>query len=74
MGERSVLVADRAGALTVVTPSAAATGCLAGQMRLMATGADLLDAGLTESWRTGRLTGPVVAVCTREAASLNARE
>lgn len=72
--DRSVLVADRAGNLAVVTPDAAAAGCLAGEMRLLATRADLLDAGLTESWRAGRLTGPVVAVCTAEAASLNAAE
>ncbi|WP_326790549.1 hypothetical protein [Streptomyces sp. NBC_00151] len=34
----------------------------------------LLDAGLTEAVRAGRLTGPIVAVCTAEAASLNAFE
>jgi hypothetical protein len=72
--DRSVLVADRTGNLTVVTPDAAAAGCLAGEMRLLATRADLLDAGLTESWRAGRLTGPVVAVCTAEATFLNAAE
>ncbi|MFJ4623644.1 hypothetical protein [Streptomyces sp. NPDC088812] len=74
LGERSVLIADRAGTLSVVTPDAAAAGCLAGEMRLLATRADLLDAGLAESWRAGRLTGPVVAVCTAEAASLNDHE
>lgn len=72
--DRSVLVADRAGNLTAVTPSTAAAGCLTGEMRLLATRADLMDAGLTESWRAGRLTGPVVEVCTAEAASLNAIE
>ncbi|MFI8943267.1 hypothetical protein [Streptomyces syringium] len=69
-----MLVADRVGNLTVVTPAAAAAGCLTGKMRLLATRADLLDAGLTESWRAGRLIGPVVAVCTAEAPSLNAAE
>ncbi|MFD8609450.1 hypothetical protein [Streptomyces sp. NPDC059631] len=72
--DRSVLVADPAGTLTVVTPETAAAGCLAGELRLVATRADLLDAGLTESWRAGRLTGPVVEVCTAEAASLTAFE
>lgn len=70
--DRSVLVADRAGRLTVVTPDTALGGCLAGELRLLATRGDLLDAGLRESWRAGRLTGPVVEVCTVEAASLNA--
>ncbi|MFD8609584.1 hypothetical protein [Streptomyces sp. NPDC059631] len=68
--DRSVLVADRAGKPTVVTLGTAAAGCLAGELRLVATRADLLDAGLTESWRAGRVTGPVVEVCTAEAASL----
>ncbi|MER6913979.1 hypothetical protein ABT354_20090 [Streptomyces sp. NPDC000594] len=68
--DRSVLVADRDGNLTV----AAAAGCLAGEWRLLATRADLLDAGLREPWRAGRLTGPVVDVCTREAAALNSYE
>ncbi|RLU82569.1 hypothetical protein CTZ27_30070 [Streptomyces griseocarneus] len=72
--DRSVLVADRAGTLSVVTPDAALTGCFAGTMRLLATRSDLLDAGLRESWKAGRLTGPVVDVCTAEAASLNAAE
>ncbi|WP_424892178.1 hypothetical protein [Streptomyces sp. XH2] len=72
--DRSVLVANRAGTLSVVTPDAAVTGCLAGTMRLLATRADLLDAGLRESWKAGRLTGPVLDVCTAEAASLNAVE
>ncbi|MFD8316167.1 hypothetical protein [Kitasatospora purpeofusca] len=72
--DRSVLVADRAGRLSVVTADAAGAGCLAGELRLLATRADLLDTGLTESWRAGRLTGPVVEVCTAEAASLNAAE
>ncbi|MFJ6437755.1 hypothetical protein [Streptomyces sp. NPDC091416] len=58
--DRSVLVADRAGKLTVVTPDTALTGCLTGEVRLLATRGDLLDAGLRESWRAGRLTGPVV--------------
>jgi hypothetical protein len=53
--DRSVLVADRAGKLSVVTPDAAADGCLAGELRLLATRADLLDAGLRESWAAGRL-------------------
>ncbi|MFK0047818.1 hypothetical protein ACIQU4_27785 [Streptomyces sp. NPDC090741] len=43
-------------------------------MRLLATRSDLLDAGLRESWRAGRLTGPVVEVCAREAAALNEAE
>ncbi|WP_372411983.1 hypothetical protein [Streptomyces luteireticuli] len=74
LSERAVLVADRAGRLTVVTPDAAARGCLAGEMRMLATREDLLDAGLRESWKAGRLIGPVVEVCTTEAASINARE
>ncbi|KAB7839468.1 hypothetical protein [Streptomyces mobaraensis] len=72
--DRSVLVADRAGKLSVVTPDAALAGCLAGELRLLATRTDLLDAGLVESWQAGRLTGPVVAVCAAEAASLNTFE
>ncbi|MFE0777025.1 hypothetical protein [Streptomyces sp. NPDC058861] len=72
--DRSVLVADRAGKLTVVTPAAGAAICLAGELRLVATRADLLDAGLRESWRAARLTGPVVEVCMAEAASLTAFE
>ncbi|MFE9252879.1 hypothetical protein [Streptomyces sp. NPDC007088] len=72
--DRSVLVADRAGKLTVVTPDTAMAGCLTGELRLLATRADLLDAGLRKSWQAGRLTGPVVEVCTAEAASLNASE
>ncbi|MEU8542973.1 hypothetical protein AB0C52_23805 [Streptomyces sp. NPDC048717] len=72
--DRSVLVADRAGKLSVVTADTAAAGCLAGELRLLATRSDLLDAGLTESWRAGRLTDPVIKVCTAEAASLNAAE
>ncbi|MFF4534276.1 hypothetical protein ACFY1P_34015 [Streptomyces sp. NPDC001407] len=72
--DRSVLVADRAGTLSVVTPDAALAGCLAGTMRLLATRGDLLDAGLRESWKAMRLTGPVTEVCKAEAASLNAAE
>jgi hypothetical protein len=74
LSDRSVLVADRVGALSVVTPEAAWAGALAAQKRVLATRADLLDAGLTESYRAGRLVGPVVEVCTAEAASLNAAE
>ncbi|MEU0846330.1 hypothetical protein ABZ370_43840 [Streptomyces sp. NPDC005962] len=74
LSERSVLVADRAGTLTVVTPDAAGAGCLAGEMRLLATRSLLLDAGLRESWKAGRLTGPVLEVCTAEAAFLAAAE
>ncbi|WP_372412087.1 hypothetical protein [Streptomyces luteireticuli] len=74
LSERSVLVADRTGRITVVTPDAAWKGYFAGEMRLLAHREDLLDAGLRESWKTGRLTGPVVEVCTAEAASLNVRE
>ncbi|MER0477047.1 hypothetical protein ABR737_01510 [Streptomyces sp. Edi2] len=49
---------------------------LRGEKRLLATSADLLDldAGLRVSWRAGRLTGPVVDVCTAEAAAFNAAE
>ncbi|MFJ4624558.1 hypothetical protein [Streptomyces sp. NPDC088812] len=65
---------DQAGTLSVITPDVAGAGCLAGETRVLATRADLLDTGLTESWRAGWLTGPVVAVCTREAALLNACE
>ncbi|MFD4576750.1 hypothetical protein ACFWNK_30840 [Streptomyces sp. NPDC058417] len=72
--DRYGLVADRAGKLSVVTPDTAADGCLAGELRLLATRADLLDASLRESWQAGRLTGPVVEVCTAEAASPTAFE
>ncbi|MGA5291594.1 hypothetical protein [Streptomyces pseudogriseolus] len=72
LGERSVPVADHAGRPAVIAPDAAGAGCLAGTMRLLATRADLLDAGLPEPGRARRLTGPVAAVCTSEAASLNA--
>ncbi|MGA5819835.1 hypothetical protein ACPC54_18485 [Kitasatospora sp. NPDC094028] len=74
LDERSVLVADPAGKLTVVTPDAAWAACFGGTARLIATRSDLLDAGLRESWAAGRLTGPVVEVCAAEAAAINAAE
>ena len=74
LSERSVLVADRTGALTVVTPDTAWAACFAGTARLLATRAHLLDAGLRESWKTGRLVGPVIEVCTAAAAALTAAE
>ncbi|MFD8707699.1 hypothetical protein ACFV1W_34810 [Kitasatospora sp. NPDC059648] len=36
--------------------------------------ADHLDTGLVESWKAGRLVGPVVKVCAAEAALLTAAE
>lgn len=63
--DRYELVADRAGLLTVTTPDQAAERYFAGTARLLATRAILLDAGLTVSWRAGRLTGPVAEACTR---------
>ncbi|MEV7595796.1 hypothetical protein AB0O91_00215 [Kitasatospora sp. NPDC089797] len=74
LGDRSVLIADRSGALTVVTPDQAAAACLAGTARLLATRADLLDAGLRESATAGRMVGPVVEVCELEASALNTVE
>ncbi|ONK13241.1 hypothetical protein [Streptomyces sp. MP131-18] len=74
LGERSVLVADVQGALSVATPDVAFDGVLAGRLRLLATRADLIDAGLRVSHRDRRLTGPVLEVCTAEAASLAASE
>ncbi|MGK5529477.1 hypothetical protein [Streptomyces sp. URMC 129] len=74
LGERSGLITSRAGRLTVVTPGEAAVRCPRGEARLVATRGDLLDAGLRVSWAVGRLTGPVVEVCTAEAASLTAAE
>lgn len=73
--DRSVLVRDRdTGRLLVITPDAAAAGALCGRLAVLCTRADLLDAGLAESYRAGRLTGPVVDVCTTEAAAINAAE
>lgn len=74
LSERSVLVADPNGRLSVVTPEVAAEGAFAHRMRVLATRADLLDAGLQVSARAGRLIGPVVEVCSAEAASLTAAE
>jgi len=74
LGVRSVLVAGRAGELAVVIPDVVGAGGLAGEMRLPATCSLLLDAGLRESWKAKRLTGPLLEICTTEPASLNAAE
>ncbi|EFL29365.1 hypothetical protein SSOG_09079 [Streptomyces himastatinicus ATCC 53653] len=71
---RSVLIAGRAEELVVAIPDVAGAGCLTGEMRLQATCSLLLDAGLRESWKAGRLTGPFLEICTTEPASLNAAE
>lgn len=72
--DRSALIADRAGRLTVTTPDQAAARFPAGTDRLVATHAHLLDAGLRISWTAGRLIGPVAEVCAREAAAPAAAE
>jgi hypothetical protein len=76
LSDRSALVRNWAvgGKLVVVTPEKAAKGVFQGRYSLLCTRSILLDAGLTESFRAGRLIGPVVEVCTREAAAINEAE
>jgi hypothetical protein len=76
LSDRSALVRNWAvgGKLVVVTPDEAAEGVFQGRYSLLCTRSILLDAGLTESFRAGRLIGPVVEVYTREAAAINEAE